>query len=174
MLTVSLGLFAAYAITLCTGLSGDGAKAAVAGLLVGLAAGGEHAVIFAFAGLAAGIFSDLSPYIAAGVPLVGGACALLYMGGGEGLLSALPEMLLASILVVGAAKLGVLPRVRFDAGEKGELRISGLIAKKKDEENESRARERAAMLSSLSSMIKNMSQMTALTLMKLFCQSCHN
>lgn len=158
VLTVSLGLFAAYAITLCTGLSGDGAKAAVAGLLVGLAAGGEHAVIFAFAGLAAGIFSDLSPYIAAGVPLVGGACALLYMGGGEGLLSALPEMLLASILVVGAAKLGVLPRVRFDAGEKSELRISGLIAKKKDEENESRARERAAMLSSLSSMIKNMSQ----------------
>ncbi len=158
VLSVSLGLFAAYAITLCAGFSGDGAKAAVAGLLVGLAAGGEHAVIFAFAGLAAGVFSDLSPFIAAGVPLVGCACALLYTGGGAGLLSVLPEVLLASVLVVCAAKLGVLPRIPLDTGEKSELRLFGLIAKKKDEENENRARERAAMLSSLSSMIKNMSE----------------
>lgn len=157
-LSVNLGLLAAYAITLCTGFSGDGAKAAVAGLLVGLAAGGDYAVIFAFAGLAAGVFYDLSPFIAAGVPLVGASCALLYTGGADGLFAVFPEILLATIGVVIASKLDVLPHMAFDTSEKSELRLRGIIAKKKDEENESRAQERAAMLSSLSSMIKNMSE----------------
>ena len=51
LFSFSLGVFAAYAITLAIGFTGDGSRGAVAGLLMGAALGGENAVAFAFRGL---------------------------------------------------------------------------------------------------------------------------
>lgn len=159
VLTLSLGVIAAYAITLAVSFSGDGAKAAVAGLLVGLAAGGENAVLFAFAGLAAGIFYDLSPIVGALVSLGVTICGSLYSQGLSAMLSFLPEILIAAVVVTTAAKLDVLPHISFgESRAHGELRLHELLAKKRDEETETRAERRAAMLSSLSQTIKNMSE----------------
>ena len=157
VLWLDLGVIAALLITLAAGFSGDGARACVVGLLVGLATGGEYAVIFAFTGLFVGVFCDLSVFIAAGLPLLGAMLALLYVGGSGMLLALLPEMLVVYAIIIAARKLDVLPRIAFTS-EKSELCLSRMIAHKKDEENEKNAKQHAAMFSSLSSMIKNMSQ----------------
>ncbi len=157
VLSFDLGIIAAFAVTLAVGFSGDGARACVAGLLAGIAAGGEYAVIFAFAGLAVGVFYDLSWFVAVGVPLLGAVLAMLYVGGTGALLSALPELIISSALVLVMQKFDLLPRFAW-GNEKSELCLSRMIAHKKDEENEKNAKQHAAMLSSLSSMIKNMSQ----------------
>lgn len=154
---LDLGVLTALLITIAAGFSGDGARACVVGLLAGLATGGEYAVIFAFTGLAVGIFSDLSAFIAAGIPLLGASLAMLYVGGSGMFFAFLPEILVAYAMIIAAQRLDVLPRIVFTS-EKSELCLSRMIAHKKDEENEKNAKQHAAMLSSLSSMIKNMSQ----------------
>ena len=157
VLSLDLGIIAAFCVTLAAGLSGDGARACVAGLLAGIAAGGEYAVVFAFAGLAVGVFCDLSAFISVGVPLLGTVLAILYKGGVGAFLSLLPELLLSATIVLALKRLDMLPRFA-SGGQNSELCLSRMIAHKKDEENEKNAKQRAAMLSSLSSMIKNMSQ----------------
>lgn len=156
--TISLGAVAAYAIMLTMAFSGDGAKGCVCGLLAGLAASIDNAVPFAFSGLAAGVFYEISPLIASlcalGVTVFGG----LYSQGIFGVFSILPEALIATVIVLTAKKLDILPNISLggeDAG--GKLRINTLLAKKREEEKENRAEQHADMLSSLSRTIKNMS-----------------
>lgn len=156
--TVSLGVTAAYMLMLFAAFSGDGAKGAVTGLLVGLAAGGDYAVIFAFSGLAAGIFYELSPVVASlislGITVSGG----LYSKGIDGVLSFLPEVLVGAVLMTTAAKIDILPRISFgEGGTQSRLCMRTILMKKRDEEKERRAEKRAGMLSSLSGVIKNMS-----------------
>lgn len=158
VLTISLGTVAAYAIMLTMAFSGDGAKGCVSGLLAGLAAGADNAVLFAFSGLAAGVFYEVSPLVALLISLGVTVCGGLYSSGTVGLFAILPEVLIAAILVMTAKKLDVLPNISFggeDIG--GKLRISTLLAKKREEEKENRAEQHADMLSSLSKTIKNMS-----------------
>ncbi len=158
VMTISLGTVAAYAIMLTMAFSGDGAKGCVSGLLSGLAAGADNAVLFAFSGLAAGVFYEVSPLVASLISLGVTVCGGLYSSGTVGLSAILPEVLIAAILVLTAKKLDILPNISFGGEDMGgKLRISTLLAKKREEEKENRAEQHADMLSSLSKTIKNMS-----------------
>ncbi len=157
--TVSVGIMAAYAITLAMGYAGDGARGAVAGLLVGIAVGGDYALLFAFSGLAAGIFYDFSRVLAFFMPLCVSVCAGLYIMGGEPVLAMLPEMLIASFFAAGLAFLGLLPE--FSIAEKrvrGEVSVRELLSEKTEKEKKARTEAKITMLDSLSEAIKTMSE----------------
>jgi len=97
LFSFSLGVFAAYAATLAMGYTGDGSRGAVAGLLMGAALGGENTVIFAFSGLAAGVFYELSPLLGAFAPPVVTACAYMYLSGKAALAAARSEVRCAAL-----------------------------------------------------------------------------
>ncbi|MGN1095789.1 MAG: SpoIIE family protein phosphatase [Eubacteriales bacterium] len=157
--TISVGLVVAYMITLFAGYTGEGARGAVTGLLVGLACGGDFAVLFAFAGLAAGVFYELSPVVASLVSVGITVCGGLYTLGTENLISFLPEIIIAAVIVTTAGILDILPSISFSENKaEGELCMRELLAKKRETEKELRATSRADMLSSLSGIIKNMSE----------------
>lgn len=157
--TISVGLVAAYVITLYAGYVGEGSRGAVTGLLVGLAAGGDFAVLFAFAGLAAGVFYELSPIVASLVSVGITVCGGIYTLGTESLINFLPEIIIAAILVTTAALLDILPAFPFlEKEEDSEICMKELLSKKREAEKELRASSRADMLSSLSAAIKSMSE----------------
>lgn len=157
--TVSIGIMAAYAITLAMGYAGDGARGAVAGLLVGVAVGGDYALLFAFSGLAAGIFYEFSRVLAFFLPLGVTVCAGLYLMGGDPVIAMLPEVLIASFFSSGLAFLGLLPE--FSIAERrvrGEASVRELLSQKTEKEKKARTEAKVTMLASLSEAIKNMSE----------------
>ena len=157
--TVSIGIMAAYAITLAMGYAGDGARGAVAGLLVGVAVGGDYALLFAFSGLAAGIFYEFSRVIAFFLPLGVTVCAGLYLMGGDPVIAMLPEVLIASFFAAGLAFLGLLPE--FSIAERrvrGEASVRELLSQKTEKEKKARTEAKVTMLASLSEAVKNMSE----------------
>lgn len=157
--TVSLGIMAAYAITISMGYAGDGARGAVAGLLVGAAVGGDYALIFAFSGLAAGIFYEFSRVAAFFAPIGVSVYVCLYLMGGEAVISILPEVLIASFFAAGLAFFGMLPE--FPIAERrvrGGLSVSELLSERTEKEKKARTEAKVTMLASLSEAIKNMSE----------------
>lgn len=157
--TISVSLVMAYIITLYSGYSGEGSRGAVTGLLVGLAAGGDFAVIFAFAGLAAGVFYELSPLISGlvsvGITVLGG----IYTLDTDHLVDFLPEIIIAAVIVTTAAIFDLLPLSysrRENRDEKGNIRE--ILMKKREEEREISTGLRANMLSSLSLAIRSLSE----------------
>lgn len=159
VMTISLGIAAAYIITLTMGYAGDGARGTVAGLLVGAAVGGEHALVLAFTGLAAGIFADISRISAVTMPVCVSVLTGLYFLGGDGTLDLLPEALLCAIAAGTLDFFGLLPD--FPIGEKSgreEIRLRDIIDRKREEEKNRHAAAKVNMLSSLSETIKSMSE----------------
>ena len=154
----SLGIAAAYAATLAMGFTGDGSRGAVAGLLMGAALGGDSAVIFAFSGLAAGVFYEISPVLGAFAPPLVTACAYVYLQGTEALAAALPELIFGALTASALTFLEILPKFCVAKPHKGgDAFIRELLIKKRDEETEERANSRIHMLSSLSETIKALS-----------------
>ena len=159
VLTLSVGIIAAYAITVSMGYAGDGARGAVSGLLVGVAIGGDYALIFAFSGLAAGIFYDISKWAAFFVSLGVTICGGLYLIGSAAVISIIPEVLIASFVAAAMAFCGFLPDMAIGEKKcKNEFCLKTLIAKKQNSEKEEIATDKANMLSSLSEAIKNFSE----------------
>ena len=156
--TLSAGIIAAYAITVSMGYSGDGARGAVAGLLVGVTMGGDYALIFAFSGLAAGIFYDMSGILSFFMSVGVTVCAGLYLIGSAAVIAMIPEVLIASVAVSVLAFCGFLPD--FSIGErkrKSEFCLRELIMKRREGEKDIFVSDKADMLSSLASVIRNMS-----------------
>ena len=152
----SLGIFAAYAITLAMGFTGDGSRGAVAGLLMGAALGGENTVIFAFSGLAAGVFYELSPTLGALASPVVSACACVYLSGTDVLAAALPELILGAFAASALTYLELLPKFCVAKPHKnsGDAFIRELLSRKKSEDETERTNSKINMLSSLSESIK--------------------
>ncbi|MBQ9745526.1 MAG: SpoIIE family protein phosphatase [Clostridia bacterium] len=159
ILSFSVGIAVAYAVTLAMGFTGDGSRGAVAGLLMGAALGGDAAVILAFSGLAAGVFYDISHMLGAfGAPVVT-ACAYVYLSGAEELANVLPELIFGAVAAALLTFLGLLPD--FCIAEKrvhGDAIMRELLQKKRDTEKYEHASSKVNMLSSLSEAIKSMSE----------------
>ena len=153
--TFSVGVAAAYAATLAMGYTGDGSRGAVAGLLMGTALGGENAVIFAFSGLSAGVFYEISPALGAFAPPVVTACAYIYLLGTEGLSAVLPEIISGTALASVLTFLELLPRFcTANPRKNGDTFIRELLMQKRADEREASANSKINMLSSLSESIK--------------------
>jgi len=160
LFSFSLGVFAAYAATLAMGYTGDGSRGAVAGLLMGAALGGENTVIFAFSGLAAGVFYELSPLLGAFAPPVVTACAYMYLSGEEALAAALPEVICAALATSMLKLMELLPRICTARPRKdgGDAFIRELLSRRRDEAAAECADSKINMLSSLSESIKSFSE----------------
>ncbi len=157
--TISVSLVAAYIITLYVGYLGSGTGGALTGLLVGLAAGGNFAVLFAFAGLAAGVFYEVSPIVAALVSVGITVCGGIYTLGVESLIDFLPEIVIAALIITTLALFRLLPSLRESrAGKYAADTIRDILFRKKEAESSALAGERADMLFSLSETIKGMSE----------------
>jgi len=155
----SAGLAAAYAATLAMGFTGDSSRGAVAGLLMGTALGGDNAVIFAFSGLAAGAFYEISPVLGAFAPPLVTACAYIYLLGTDALAAALPELVCGAIAASLLTYLELLPKFCVAKPRKGgDAFIRELLMKKREEETEERTNSKINMLSSLSETIKALSE----------------
>ena len=161
LFSFSAGIFAAYVATLAMGYTGDGSRGAVAGLLMGAALGGENTVIFAFSGLAAGVFYELSPLLGAFAPPVVTACAYMYLSGADALSAALPEVICAALAASLLKMTELLPRFCTARPRKdgGDAFIRELLSRKRDEETAVCAGSKIDMLSSLSESIKSFSEM---------------
>ena len=160
VLAFSVGIFVAYTATLAMGYTGDGSRGAVAGLLMGAALGGENTVIFAFSGLAAGVFYELSPLLGAFAPPIVTACAYAYLMGTDALAAALPEIIFASLVASLLKLMDFLPRFCVAKARKGggDAFIRELLSRKRDEETAECASSRINMLSSLSESIRGFSE----------------
>jgi stage II sporulation protein E len=158
LFSFSFGIAAAYAATLAMGFTGDGARGAVAGLLMGTALGGDYAVIFAFSGLAAGAFYEISAAFGALAPPLVTFCAYIYLFGTDALAEVLPELVCGVFAASLLTFLELLPGFCIARPRKnGDAFIKELLMKKREEEKEEHTNSKINMLSSLSETIKTLS-----------------
>ena len=157
----SLGIAAAFAITLYTGFLGAPTRSASVGLLCGATAGGFFGPVFALAGLVAGIFSDAYIVFGGCGALLVTVCGLLYFSGVETVTEIFPELAIATIVFTFLAAFRLFPRSRFSeaagAAEK-ENAASALWMKKSETEREQRMMGLSKAMDSVSCMVQGLSE----------------
>lgn len=157
----SLGIAAAFAITLYTGFLGAPTRSASVGLLCGATVGGFFGPVFALAGLVAGIFSDAYVIFGGCGALLVTVCGLLHFSGVETVTGVFPELTLATIVFTFLAAFRVFPRSRFPevtyATEK-ENAACALWTKKSAMEREQRMIGLSKAMDSVSCMVQGLSE----------------
>ena len=157
----SLGVAAAFAMTIYTGFLGSPTRSASVGLLCGATAGGFFGPVFALAGLVAGIFSDAYIFLGGCGALLVTVCGLLYFSGLETVTAVFPELALATIVFTFLAAFHLFPRSKFPevsyAGEKENMACA-LWNKKSETEREKRMLGLSKAMDSVSCMVQGLSE----------------
>jgi len=157
----SVGLAAAFAMTLYTGFLGAPTRSVSVGLLCGTAAGSFFGPIFALAGLVTGIFSEFYALLGGIGAVLVTVCGALYFGTPEAVLEILPEISCSAGIVTFLSVLGLLPRDGFPenayAREK-ENTAAVLWNKRCEAETEKRMLGLSKAMDSLSCMVQGLSE----------------
>ena len=159
--TFSMGLAAAFAITLYTGFLGAPTRSASVGLLCGATLGGFFGPVFALAGLVAGIFSDAYVILGGFGALLVTVCGLLYFSGLETVTAVFPELSVATVLFTFLAAFRFFPRSRFPefySASEREDTACALWSKKNESEREQRMLGLSKAMDSLSCMVQGLSE----------------
>ena len=159
--TFSVGLAAAFAITLYTGFLGAPTRSASVGLLCGATLGGFFGPVFALAGLVAGIFSDAYIILGGFGALLVTVCGLLYFSGLQTVTEVFPELTAATALLTFLAAFRLFPRSRFpefSSAPERENTACALWTKKNESEREQRMMGLSKAMDSLSCMVQGLSE----------------
>jgi|GEM_PF-1269448 len=157
----SIGLAAAFAITLYTGFLGTPTRSASIGLLCGVTLGGFYGPVFALAGLVTGIFSDTYAILGGFGALLVTVCGFLYFAGLETVTQIFPELAASTILFTFLAAFRFFSRERFPEFSyipEKENMACALWTKKNEQEREKRMLGLSKAMDSLSCMVQGLSE----------------
>ena len=155
----SLGITAAFAITLYVGYLGSPTRSSAVGLLCGLALGGYFAPVLALAGLIAGIFSEVHAILSGVAAVLVSVCGTLYFGGANGVLTMLPEVLFSAFMMTILVCLGLLQTEHTKKEENQEdAAIGEMLTRRRDAERERRMNSISNSMNALSGVIRGFSE----------------
>ncbi len=157
--TFSFAAVLAFAVTLYVGFLGSPTRSSAVGLLCGLALGGYYAPVLALAGLVSGIFSEVHALLSGMATVLVSVCGILYFGGAEGVIEALPELLFAAFAVTGLICIGLLGTSEAEKRENGETAsIKALLARRNEADRERRMKDISRSMNSLSEIMRGLSE----------------
>lgn len=108
---LNMGILASFAAALYVSWSGGIMRGGIAGLICGIACEPLYAPLYGIAGMAAGIFWNISAFIAVAAACVLGLCWGVYTGGFSALSKILPEMVGVSVIISPLIKFQVLQKL---------------------------------------------------------------
>lgn len=117
----SLGIIAAFFVTLSLAITNGALRATLVGVITGLACGLPYAPIFAVAGLCTGLCANLSITYATLASVALSAVMNLYLNSGSNMLSFTGDLFFAALLFLPLARAGLIPQIAFFADEPAEL-----------------------------------------------------
>ncbi|MBQ4120838.1 MAG: SpoIIE family protein phosphatase [Clostridia bacterium] len=141
----SLGIIAAFFITLSVAITNGALRATLVGVITGLACGLPYAPIFAVAGLCTGLCANLSITYSALASLALAAVMNLYLNSASNMLAFTGDLFFAILLFLPLAHAGLIPQIAFFADEPAELPEMKYVddVKKKYRKNRLRALSQA-------------------------------
>ena len=157
----SLGIAAAFALTLYTGFLGAPTRSASVGLLCGAVQGGFFGPVFALAGLVAGLFSDSYVIFGGLGALIVTVCGLLYFDGLTTVTAIFPELLVSTALFALLAVFRLFPKKgfpEFSCVPEKENAACALWTKKNESDREQRMMGLSKAMDSLSCMVQGLSE----------------
>ena len=117
----SLGIIAAFFITLSVAITNGALRATLVGVVTGLASGLVYAPVFAVAGLCTGLFANLSITYSTLASFGISVVMNLYLSPGSNMLHFAGDLFFATLLFLPLAKAGLIPQISFFADEPSEL-----------------------------------------------------
>ena len=155
----SFGIAAAMCLVFCVGFLGVPTRSASVGVLCGVACGGIYAPVLALAGLVTGLFSARYAVLGGIVASAVTVGTAFYFGGGEAILSFLPELAISATVSVFLAVSGFLPRRRASGDFlHGENTAAILWSKRRESQRAMRMRGFSGALDSLSCLMQGLSE----------------
>lgn len=111
ILGFSLAVIAAFAVTLYVSRDGGIMKGGITGLICGIACTPAFAPIYALAGIAAGLFWNISAAVAVIAATITGIAFGVYLDGFTALRTFAPDIIAASVIFLPFVQLGLLPKI---------------------------------------------------------------
>jgi len=110
---LNLGVIVSFAAALYVSWSGGIMRGGITGLICGIACEPLFAPVYAIAGMAAGIFWNISAFAAVSAACVLGLCWGIYTSGFAALSKLVPEMIGVSVIVSPIIKYAVIPKLNI-------------------------------------------------------------
>lgn len=107
----SLAVIAAFAVTLYVSREGGILKGGITGLICGIACTPSFAPIYALAGIAAGMFWNISAAVAVIAATITGIAFGVYLDGFTALRTFAPDIIASSVIFLPFVQLGLLPKI---------------------------------------------------------------
>ena len=110
---LNLGVILSFAAALYVSWSGGIMRGGIAGLICGIACEPLFAPVYAIAGMAAGIFWNISAFVSVSAACVLGLCWGIYTSGFAALSKLVPEMIGVSVVISPIIKYAVIPKLNI-------------------------------------------------------------
>lgn len=108
---LNMGVVVSFFAALYVSWSGGIMRGGMAGLICGIACEPLYAPLYGIAGMAAGIFWNISAFVAVSAACILGLCWGVYTSGFTALSKLLPELMGVSVIITPLIKFEVLPRL---------------------------------------------------------------